>query len=51
MVAKLLGAGLNVANSKPTVCINDMLPEDTEKLLNVEEVVAAVMNKFECNHH
>ncbi|KAH7703446.1 Protein BPL-1 c, partial [Aphelenchoides avenae] len=46
-----ISAGLNVANSKPTVCINDMLPEDTEKLLNVEEVVAAVMNKFEYYVH
>ena len=44
----VIGAGLNVANSKPTVCLNDMLPEDSDKILTVEEVIAQTMNKFEC---
>jgi biotin-[acetyl-CoA-carboxylase] ligase BirA-like protein len=43
----IIAAGVNVSNSKPTVCINDMLPVDADKLLSTEEVLAAVMNKFE----
>uniref|UniRef100_A0A7E4WC57 BPL/LPL catalytic domain-containing protein n=1 Tax=Panagrellus redivivus TaxID=6233 RepID=A0A7E4WC57_PANRE len=43
----VIGSGLNVANSKPTVCINDMLPEASDQVLTVEEVLAEVMNKFE----
>lgn len=42
-----LGAGLNVANSNPTVCLNDMLPADHPQL-TVEETLAEIMNKFEC---
>jgi len=42
-----LAAGLNVANSKPNGCINDMLAADSDKLLCVEEVLAETMNKFE----
>ncbi|KAE9550485.1 hypothetical protein FO519_006304 [Halicephalobus sp. NKZ332] len=47
----VIGAGLNVANSKPTVCLNDMLPEDSDKILTVEEVIAETMNKFEYYVH
>lgn len=42
-----IGAGLNVSNSLPTVCINDMIPSDCDKSLKVEEVLAETMNKFE----
>uniref|UniRef100_A0A914R1X1 BPL/LPL catalytic domain-containing protein n=1 Tax=Panagrolaimus davidi TaxID=227884 RepID=A0A914R1X1_9BILA len=42
-----IGAGLNVSNSKPTICINDLLPSDCEKKLSIEEVLAETMNKFE----
>jgi hypothetical protein len=44
-----LGSGLNVANSNPTVCINDMLPADFERQLTIEETLAEIMNKFEGN--
>ncbi|MFH4978710.1 hypothetical protein AB6A40_005419 [Gnathostoma spinigerum] len=42
-----LGAGINVANSHPTVCLNDMLCNDRSFRLSVEKVIANVMNKFE----
>ncbi|KAI6173271.1 BPL/LPL catalytic domain-containing protein [Aphelenchoides besseyi] len=42
-----LGAGINVANSHPTVCVNDMLPADSDQMLCVEETLAEIMNKFE----
>jgi hypothetical protein len=42
-----LGAGLNVANSNPTVCINDMLPADFERQLTTEQTLAEILNKFE----
>lgn len=45
-----LGAALNVANSKPTVSINDMLPIDSGIELTVEEFIANALNKFECEH-
>jgi hypothetical protein len=35
-----------VANSKPTVCINDHLPEGAKKL-QIEETLALIMNTFE----
>jgi biotin-(acetyl-CoA carboxylase) ligase len=43
-----LGAGLNVANSKPTVCLNSLLPADHAPL-TVEETLAEIINKFERN--
>ena len=46
ILKNFLGVGINVANSKPTVCINDMLPQGARKL-DVEEVLALVMSKFE----
>uniref|UniRef100_A0AC34G4W1 BPL/LPL catalytic domain-containing protein n=1 Tax=Panagrolaimus sp. ES5 TaxID=591445 RepID=A0AC34G4W1_9BILA len=42
-----IGAGINVANSEPTKCINDLIPDDCEKRVTVEEVIAETMNKFE----
>jgi len=42
-----LGAGLNVANSKPTVCINDMLDDSKQNKLDVETVIARTLNNFE----
>lgn len=42
------GAGINVANSKPTVCLNDFLPTEFDNLLTVEAVIAETMNKLEC---
>jgi hypothetical protein len=38
--------GLNVDNAKPTICINDILPDYCEKL-TVEAVIAEFMNRFE----
>lgn len=43
----IIGAGINVSNSKPTVCLNDMIPDGCDKVLSVEEVLAKTMNKFE----
>uniref|UniRef100_A0A914YAT9 BPL/LPL catalytic domain-containing protein n=1 Tax=Panagrolaimus superbus TaxID=310955 RepID=A0A914YAT9_9BILA len=43
----VIGAGINVCNNKPTVSLNDMIPEDYDKILTVEEVIAETMNKFE----
>ncbi|KAL3116154.1 hypothetical protein niasHT_002278 [Heterodera trifolii] len=42
-----VGVGLNVANAKPTICINDMLPMHSNRQLTVEEVLAWTMNEFE----
>uniref|UniRef100_A0A158R4T8 BPL/LPL catalytic domain-containing protein n=1 Tax=Syphacia muris TaxID=451379 RepID=A0A158R4T8_9BILA len=42
-----LGAGLNVANKKPTVCINDMLEGYSNVKITVEEFIANALNKFE----
>jgi hypothetical protein len=46
MIIHYPGVGLNIANSKPTVCINDMLPPGATKL-NIEETLALILNKFE----
>ncbi|PAV60334.1 hypothetical protein WR25_15442 [Diploscapter pachys] len=42
-----IGAGINVSNSKPTVCLNDMLPENSENPLKREEVIAETLNRFQ----
>ncbi|GMT12965.1 hypothetical protein PFISCL1PPCAC_4262 [Pristionchus fissidentatus] len=44
-----VGIGINVSNSLPTTCLNDMLPDNAPESANfaVEEVIAATMNKFE----
>jgi biotin---protein ligase len=42
-----LGASWNVANSKPTVCINDMLDDSRQNKLDVETVIARTLNNFE----
>uniref|UniRef100_A0AC35TYJ5 BPL/LPL catalytic domain-containing protein n=1 Tax=Rhabditophanes sp. KR3021 TaxID=114890 RepID=A0AC35TYJ5_9BILA len=42
----VFGVGLNVSNDKPTVCINELLPEGMEKL-DKAVIIAEVMNKFE----
>uniref|UniRef100_A0A914R4T6 BPL/LPL catalytic domain-containing protein n=1 Tax=Panagrolaimus davidi TaxID=227884 RepID=A0A914R4T6_9BILA len=43
----VIGAGINVSNSNPTACINDLLPPDCDRKLSTEEVVAKTLNKFE----
>ncbi|KAK0416252.1 hypothetical protein QR680_012378 [Steinernema hermaphroditum] len=43
----VLGAALNVANSQPTVCLNDFITPEMSAKLTVEETLAAIMNKFE----
>jgi hypothetical protein len=43
----LQGAGINVANKKPTVCINGLLPKGSSRLLSTGEVLAETLNKFE----
>ncbi|CAK5032287.1 unnamed protein product [Meloidogyne enterolobii] len=41
-----IGVGLNIANSKPTICINDLISEEIGKL-ETEDVIAKILNKFE----
>uniref|UniRef100_A0AC34FMP7 BPL/LPL catalytic domain-containing protein n=1 Tax=Panagrolaimus sp. ES5 TaxID=591445 RepID=A0AC34FMP7_9BILA len=43
----VIGAGINVCNDKPTVSLNDIIPEGCDKILTVEEIIAETMNKFE----
>ncbi|VDM54190.1 unnamed protein product [Angiostrongylus costaricensis] len=42
-----IGAGINVANSRPTVCLNDMVPDGSSTKFSVEEVIAETLNCFE----
>ncbi|CAI4226541.1 unnamed protein product [Auanema sp. JU1783] len=42
-----LGAGINVTNSQPTVCLNDIVPEGDNIEFTVEDVIAECLNKFE----
>ncbi|GMR34751.1 hypothetical protein PMAYCL1PPCAC_04946 [Pristionchus mayeri] len=44
-----VGIGINVSNSLPTTCLNDMLPDNSSESANfsIEEVVAMTLNKFE----
>ncbi|GMS82881.1 hypothetical protein PENTCL1PPCAC_5056, partial [Pristionchus entomophagus] len=44
-----VGIGINVSNSLPTTCLNDMLPDNSPESANfsVEEVIAMTLNKFE----
>ncbi|RCN36359.1 putative biotin--[acetyl-CoA-carboxylase] ligase, partial [Ancylostoma caninum] len=42
------GAGINVSNPQPTVCLNDMVPDGSDVKFNVEEVIAETLNRFEC---
>uniref|UniRef100_A0A914N4H7 BPL/LPL catalytic domain-containing protein n=1 Tax=Meloidogyne incognita TaxID=6306 RepID=A0A914N4H7_MELIC len=41
-----IGVGLNIANSKPTICINDLISKEMGKL-ETEDVIAKILNKFE----
>lgn len=41
-----IGVGLNIANSKPTICINDLINKEMDKL-ETEDVIATILNKFE----
>uniref|UniRef100_A0A0N4Z5Y4 BPL/LPL catalytic domain-containing protein n=1 Tax=Parastrongyloides trichosuri TaxID=131310 RepID=A0A0N4Z5Y4_PARTI len=43
----ILGAGVDLANEKPTVCINQFLRESFNMELSKEKVLAEIMNKFE----
>uniref|UniRef100_A0A915DLH5 BPL/LPL catalytic domain-containing protein n=1 Tax=Ditylenchus dipsaci TaxID=166011 RepID=A0A915DLH5_9BILA len=43
----MIAGSINVINTKPTMCLNDMLPTDCDRTLTVEEVLAEIMNKFE----
>uniref|UniRef100_A0A915II82 BPL/LPL catalytic domain-containing protein n=1 Tax=Romanomermis culicivorax TaxID=13658 RepID=A0A915II82_ROMCU len=40
------GVGLNVANSRPTLCINDVLPKDVEPF-SCEQIIALILSKVE----
>ncbi|KAK6738807.1 hypothetical protein RB195_020733 [Necator americanus] len=42
-----IGAGINVFNSRPTVCLNDMVPEGSDLKFNIEEVIAETLNRYE----
>ncbi|CAJ0931438.1 unnamed protein product, partial [Mesorhabditis belari] len=43
----IIGVGVNVENSKPTVCLNDMLPEESTTEFSVESVIAETVTQFE----
>uniref|UniRef100_A0A0N4Z040 BPL/LPL catalytic domain-containing protein n=1 Tax=Parastrongyloides trichosuri TaxID=131310 RepID=A0A0N4Z040_PARTI len=45
----VIGGAVNVANSKPTTCINDLLPETDEPKLSVATVIGEILNRFENN--
>ncbi|KAK5975352.1 Biotin--protein ligase [Trichostrongylus colubriformis] len=42
-----IGAGINVSNSQPTICLNDMVPEGSSMRFSIEEVIAETLNRFE----
>ncbi|KAK6010631.1 biotin/lipoate A/B protein ligase family protein, partial [Ostertagia ostertagi] len=42
-----IGAGINVSNSQPTVCLNDMVPEGSSMRFAIEDVIAETLNRFE----
>ncbi|KAK6736420.1 hypothetical protein RB195_019229 [Necator americanus] len=42
-----IGAGINVSNSQPTVCLNDMVPDGSDIKFSIEEVIAETLNRFE----
>lgn len=41
-----VGIGINVSNSLPTTCLNDMMPGKAK--FAIEDVIAMTLNKFEC---
>ncbi|CEF60935.1 Biotin--protein ligase [Strongyloides ratti] len=43
----ILGAGLNVNNDKPTVCLNNFLRKLYGMELSIELILSEIMNKFE----
>uniref|UniRef100_A0A0N5C785 BPL/LPL catalytic domain-containing protein n=1 Tax=Strongyloides papillosus TaxID=174720 RepID=A0A0N5C785_STREA len=43
----IMGAGINISNEKPTVCLNQFLRELYGIELSLELVLAEIMNKFE----
>ncbi|TKR77048.1 hypothetical protein L596_018096 [Steinernema carpocapsae] len=43
----VLGCALNVANSQPTVCLNDFIIPEIGAPLTIEATLADIMNKFE----
>uniref|UniRef100_A0A0K0FA22 Biotin--protein ligase (inferred by orthology to a human protein) n=1 Tax=Strongyloides venezuelensis TaxID=75913 RepID=A0A0K0FA22_STRVS len=43
----IIGAGINISNEKPTVCLNQFLRELYGIELSLELVLAEIMNKFE----
>ncbi|VDL79129.1 unnamed protein product [Nippostrongylus brasiliensis] len=42
-----IGTGINVTNSQPTICLNDMVPEGSSMKFQIEEVIAETLNRFE----
>ncbi|KHJ74999.1 putative biotin--[acetyl-CoA-carboxylase] ligase [Oesophagostomum dentatum] len=42
-----IGVGINVSNSQPTVCLNDMVPDGSNVRFRIEEVIAETLNRFE----
>ncbi|CAJ0565662.1 unnamed protein product, partial [Mesorhabditis spiculigera] len=43
----IIGVGINVSNSRPTICLNDMLPEDHLFEFQVETLIAEIVSRFE----
>ncbi|WKX97585.1 hypothetical protein Q1695_013333 [Nippostrongylus brasiliensis] len=42
-----IGTGINVTNSQPTICLNDMVPEGSSMKFQIEEVIAETLNRLE----
>ncbi|CEF71337.1 Biotin--protein ligase [Strongyloides ratti] len=43
----IISGGINIDNSKPTTCINDLLPNYKDPKLSVPIVIAEILNNFE----
>uniref|UniRef100_A0A0N5B439 BPL/LPL catalytic domain-containing protein n=1 Tax=Strongyloides papillosus TaxID=174720 RepID=A0A0N5B439_STREA len=43
----VIGGNINIGNSKPTLCINDLLPKSNDPKLSVAVVIAEILNNFE----
>lgn len=43
-----IGCGLNVLNSRPSVCVKDLLPDIVN--INLEQVLASILAKFSSNY-
>ncbi|CAB3411115.1 unnamed protein product [Caenorhabditis bovis] len=42
-----IGCGINVSNEKPTVCLNDMMPKDSQNVITREKLIAETLNRYQ----